>query len=75
MLIIYGIATLIVGIAIGILITANVESLDYEKRERQRRAEITPEMQQIFIQAGPQRALEYFNRDVYRTLMELQKKP
>ncbi len=70
MLIVYIIATLIVGIAIGILITVDLDSPDHEKRER-----VTPEMQRVFAQAGPARALEYFNRDVYRKLMELQKKP
>ena len=70
MLIIYMIATLIVGIAIGILVTVDLDSSDHEKNKR-----VTPEMQRVFEQAGPARALEYFNRDVYRKLAELQKKP
>ncbi len=75
MLIVYAFPILIVGICVGILIAVNVDDPNHEKRERARHAGVTPEMQRVFEQAGPARALEYFNRDVYRKLMELQKKP
>lgn len=82
MLIVYGIVILIVGFIAGVFFalkpTSMVDAVLEQRQAAARDSGSLEEIQRVFDQAGPARALEYFsryNRAAYGALMDSQKKP